>query len=73
MANMTLSMPDNVSEEMKQFSEVKWSEVARKAIIDKIETLKIAQKLASKSKLTKKDINEFSRKVKSSATKRFLA
>ena len=73
MTNMTLSIPDEIHKKMKMFRDVRWSEVARKAIIDKIETLKIAQKLASKSKLTKKDINEFSRKVKSSATKRFLA
>ena len=69
---MTLSMPENISREMKQFSEVKWSEVARKAIIEKLETLKLAEKLASKSKLSMKDVQEFSNKIKSSATKRFL-
>jgi hypothetical protein len=73
MTNMTLSMPDDVSREMKQFSEVKWSEVARKAIIEKLETLKLAEKLASKSQLTQKDVEEFSKKIKSSAAKRFLA
>jgi hypothetical protein len=52
MANITLSIPDTVHKEMKQFSEVRWSEVARKAITEKIETLKMADKLASKSKLT---------------------
>ncbi|MBD3204290.1 hypothetical protein GF327_08405 [Candidatus Woesearchaeota archaeon] len=73
MTNMTLSMPDNISREMKQFSEIKWSEVARKAIIEKLETLKLAEKLANKSEITKKDVEEFSNKIKSSATKRFLA
>ncbi|MDO8538065.1 MAG: hypothetical protein Q7S21_04225 [archaeon] len=34
--------------------------------------IEIANKIASKSKLTKKDIEEFSRRIKSSATKRFL-
>ncbi len=32
MANMTLSIPDGLHKKMKKFSEVKWSEVARKAI-----------------------------------------
>ncbi len=73
MTNMTLSMPDQISKEMKLFSEVKWSEVARKAIIQKLETLKLAEKLASKSELTQKDVEEFSKKIKSSAAKRFLA
>lgn len=73
MGNITLSMPNDVHMEMKHFSEVKWSQVARRAIIEKLETLKLAEKLAGKSKLSNKDIREFSRKIKSSATKRFLA
>ena len=72
MTNMTLSMPENVSKEMKTFSEVKWSEVARKAIIEKLETLKLVETLASKSKLTQRDAEEFSKKIKKSATKRSL-
>ena len=72
MANITLSLPKDVYDEMKQFSEVRWSEVARKAIVDKIETLKMAEKLAKKSKLTKEDVEEFSRKLNAAASKRFL-
>jgi len=73
MANITLSVPDNIHKKMKHFSEVKWSEVARKAIIEKIEMLALAEKLAQKSKLTEKDIKEFNKKIKSSANKRFLS
>ena len=73
MANITLSIPENVHREMKQFSEVRWSEVARKAITEKIETLKMADRLAAKSKLTPEDVEEFSKKIKSSASKRFMA
>ncbi|MBN1156057.1 hypothetical protein JXA85_00430 [Candidatus Woesearchaeota archaeon] len=73
MANITLSVPEEVHKEMKHFSEIKWSQVARKAIIEKIETLRLAENLAKKSKLTKEDIEEFSKKITASATKRFLA
>ena len=73
MGNITLSVPEDVHKDMKQFSEVKWSEVARKAIIEKLETLKLAESLAKKSKLTEADVREFSKKIKSEATKRFLA
>ncbi len=73
MANMTLSIPDEIQKDMKHFSEVKWSQVARKAIIEKLETLHLAESLAKKSKLTKKDVEQFSKKIKTSATKRFLA
>lgn len=72
MGNITLSIPDEIQKEMKHFSEVKWSEVARKAIIQRIETLRLAEKLASKNKLSEKDVMEFSNKIKSLATKRFL-
>ena len=73
MGNITLSVPEDVHKDMKQFSEVKWSEVARKAIIEKLEVLKLAESLAKKSKLTEADVREFSKKIKSEATKRFLA
>ena len=73
MANMTLSMPDDISKELKQFPEIKWSEVARRAIIEKLEALKLADELANKSKLTQEDVKEFSKKVNALASKRFVA
>jgi hypothetical protein len=71
MTNMTLALPDHISEEMKQFSDIRWSEVARKAIIQRLETLKLADKLAQKSKLTTEDITTFSTLIKQEASKRF--
>lgn len=72
MGNITLSLPEEVHKEMRHFSEVRWSEVARKAIIERLETLRMAEKLAGKSRLTESDVEEFSRKIKSLAAKRFL-
>jgi hypothetical protein len=71
--NITLSIPDKIHKQMKHFSEVRWSEVARKAIIEKIEILQLAENLAQKSKLTEKDVKEFSKKIKSNASERFLS
>ena len=73
MGNITLSVPDEIHKEMRHFSEVRWSEVARKAIVERIETLRLAERLAKKSKLTEEDIKNFSKKINSLATKRFLA
>jgi hypothetical protein len=73
MGNITLSVPDDIFKQMKHFSEVKWSEVARKAIIERLELLQLAEKLAQKSKLTEDDVKEFNKKIKTSATKRFLS
>jgi len=72
MGNITLSIPEEVHKQMKRFSEVRWSEVARQAIVSRIETLMLAEKLAKKSKLTEKDVREFSEKLNRAATKRFL-
>lgn len=72
MGNITLSLPDDVHAEIRNFSEVKWSEVARKAIVEKLETLKLADSIAKKSKLTQKDVEELSSRIKASASKRFL-
>ncbi|MBI4149504.1 hypothetical protein HY491_03580 [Candidatus Woesearchaeota archaeon] len=72
MGNMTLSIPDDIQREMKHFSEVKWSEVARKAIQERLETLLLAERLAQKSKLTQKDVDAFSKKIKSLAAQRFV-
>ena len=72
MGNITLSVPDNIRKQMKHFSEVRWSEVARKAIIERLEILQLAEKLAQKSKLTEKDIEKFNKKIKSLSSKRFL-
>ena len=73
MGNITLAIPEDMHKEMKHFSEVKWSEVARKAILSKIETLRLAEKLVAKSKLTEKDIVEFDKRIKATATKRFMS
>jgi hypothetical protein len=71
MANMTLSIPDELLTKMRLFSEVRWSEVARKAIEKRVEDLEIMDKLASKSKLTHQDISEISKRIKASAAKKF--
>jgi len=39
---------------------------------EKFELLQLAEKLASKSKLTEEDVVAFNKKIKASATKRFL-
>ena len=64
MPNITLAVPDELHEKMKTHSEVRWSEVVRKSISSKVEMLEIMDKIAKKSKLTKKDVDEISRKVK---------
>jgi len=64
MPNITLSIPKDIHKMMKTHREVRWSEVARAAIVDKIKKLAIMEQIASKSKLTLKDISDINKKVK---------
>ena len=56
---------------MKSFSEIKWSEIVRKMLEQKIKDLEIIEKIASKSKITKKDIEKISKEIKRTAAIRF--
>ncbi len=64
MGNLTLALPDNLQKSMKKHSEIRWSEVVRKSIAQKIEMLEAMEKIAKKSRLTKEDVDEISRKIK---------
>ncbi len=70
MANMTLSIPDDLLKRMKQFREIKWSEVARQALERRVKEFEKIEEIASKSKLTQKDADDISDKIKASLAKR---
>jgi len=57
---------------MKHHSEIRWSEVVRKTISEKVELLEAMNKIAKKSKLTKKDIDEIAKKFDSAVAKKIL-
>ena len=70
MTNMTLALPDGLVAIMKRHKEIKWSEVAREALVEKAEELKLMDQILSKSKLTDKDVLEIGRKIKEGIAKR---
>ncbi len=39
MASLTLSIPEELREKMREFPEINWSEVARQAILEKAKLL----------------------------------
>lgn len=71
MTNMTLSIPEELYRKMKRFNEIKWSEIARRAIQQRIGDLETMENIASKSRLTKKDVEEISKKIKRNAAIKF--
>jgi len=58
--NLTLSLDDETASKMEEFKEVKWSEIARQAILKRVEQLEIMNKILSKSKLDREAIKEIS-------------
>ena len=70
MPNVTLSIPEDLHTKMKKHSEIRWSEVVRKTISEKIDALELMDKIAKKSKLTQKDAEEIARKIDSEVARK---
>jgi hypothetical protein len=70
MANITLAIPEDLHTRMREHSEIRWSEVVRKSISQKIEDLDVMDKLTAKSKLTQKDVDEIANKVDSAVARK---
>ncbi len=51
MANITLSVPNDVYRKMKKYKEIKWSEIARKAIMEYLEQLEESDRRTTKELL----------------------
>lgn len=71
MPNITLSIPEELHKFVKQHAEIKWSEVARRAMWLQAKKLQLMDDLASKSKFTQKDVEELDHKIKAGLLKRF--
>lgn len=69
MANITLTIPDQLKKEIQKHKEVNWSAVVRRAMTEHLTKLSIADHIAAKSKLTKKDVEELDKLVKKGIAK----
>jgi len=70
MVNMTLAIPEDLHKIMKEHSQIKWSEVARKAIQEQARKLELMDKILAKSTFTEKDAEEIGKKVKKEIARR---
>ena len=71
MANMTVSIPEELHKEMNIHSEIRWSDVARQAFERKVRELHWMDKMLEKSSLTERDAEEIGHKIKREIRKRF--
>ncbi len=70
MTNMTLAIPEELHAVMKKHGEIKWSEVARRALWLQARKLEIMDKILSKSNLTEEDAENIGHKIKHGIAKR---
>ena len=71
MPNITLSVPDDLHRKMKRHPEVKWSEVVRRVISEKIRDLEAMDRITAKSMLTPEDVDEFDHILKAALLRRY--
>lgn len=71
MANITLSVPDGLHRKMKKHPEVKWSEVVRRVLAEKIRDLELMDRITAKSMLTSRDVDELDHILKDALRKRY--
>ncbi len=72
MAHITLSIKDQTYNEMKHYSEIKWSEVARKAIEKKVQQLKLLETLLNEEGDLPQNLEELQKKIKNEIAKKHL-
>ncbi len=71
MANVTLSVPEELRRIMKSHPEIKWSEVARQAMWEYAKKLEMMDEVTKKSRLTEKDVLEIGRAINANLGSRY--
>lgn len=69
---MTLAIPGDLNAIMKKHSEIKWTEIARRAIEKKATEIELLEAIAQKSKITEKDVAQLSKLIKHGIAKKIL-
>ncbi len=70
MPNMTLSISDDLHKIVKQHNEIKWSEIARRAMWEQAKRVQLMDKLTENSEFTEEDVAFLDHKVKERLLKR---
>ena len=66
MPSMTLSIPQELHTLIKRHNEIRWSEIARRAMWDYARKLQELDNIVQKSKMTEKEAENIGKKVKKS-------
>ena len=67
---MTLALPEDLHRVMAKHNEIKWSEIARRALWTQARKLELMDKFLSKSVLSEKDAEVIGHKIKHEIAKK---
>jgi hypothetical protein len=70
MPNMTFAVPPELHKEMRRHRDVRWAEIARRALAREVSRLHIYDRLLSDSKFTEADAIELGRAIRRRAAPR---
>ncbi len=71
MTNMlSVPLPEELKEEMERHKDIKWVEVVRQALWEKIKALEKLDKILAKSELTEEDVEKHAKLVKEKVWKK---
>ena len=70
MPNITISVSEELYKIIKEHKQIRWSEVAKRAMLEYAKKLSILDNLLEKSELTEKDVLEIGQKIKHGMAKR---
>jgi hypothetical protein len=64
MPNMTFAVPDDLHRQIRRHKEVRWSEIARRALAREVNRLNIYDRLLARSELTETDAIELGQAIR---------
>ncbi|MFA5246557.1 MAG: hypothetical protein WC408_01545 [Candidatus Micrarchaeia archaeon] len=68
---VSVCVPDELKGKMNTFSEINWSEVARKAFAQKVRDMEILNRFRSESELTEEDALRLGKAVNAEVAKKY--
>jgi predicted translin family RNA/ssDNA-binding protein len=71
VVNVTFAVPKELHEIMKRHPEIKWSEIARKAMWEYARKLELLERITEESRLSEKDVLELDKKVKAGLRRKY--
>jgi len=71
VVNVTFAVPEELHEIMRRHPEIRWSEIARKAMWEYAQKLELMERITSESRLSEKDVLELDKKVKAEVSGRY--